>query len=441
MAKNGSAKRKMVSKNRLTQIDRERIAWAKSFKAGEKWLLKLRAKHGEKLGTQKYYVRALKEFSEYLRMNPDEIVDAYKEGLREDVNQAVEEWNEKLELFVPWLIDKFGFERSVAASWFSAIKSFFKYNVAIQLTATKPEFYSKSYKPVTIDELRENILPFADVYQTFEILFLKDSGISQDDALRLNVGDIEDLGNGFGYIRTFRAKEGVDYETFIGPNTMDAMRKCLDFRKRLGFEIANESPLFVKKHKPNERLTASLIQGSLRRLSEKAGVIVSTHRLRKTFETYLAIGKVHPIILKYWIGHKIKRGKGDIEAKYIIPPRPEQLSLYMGGCKYIDINPLPDETEIWLAEVRTRMGTLPPEQRQRFLNEISTAYRSRAHVIREDPKIKALMEEQNITQGGLAFDTSQFEEIDEKDLINYLRSGWRIVHNLQNGKVIVSKGT
>jgi len=372
-------------------------------------------------------------------MDPDEIVDAYKKSLKEDVNQAVEEWNEKLELFVPWLTDKFGIKRSVAASWFSAVKSFFKYNVAIKLTATKPEFYSKSYKPITIDDLREKILPFADIYQTFEILFLKDSGISQDDALRFNVGGIEDLGNGFGYIKTFREKEGVDYETFVGPNTMDAMRKCLDFRRRLGFEVTNESPLFVKKHKPNERLTASLIQGSLRRLSEKAGVIVSTHRLRKTFETFLALGKVHPIILKYWMGHKVRKGKGDIEGKYIIPPKPDQSKLYMEAYKYIDTNPQPDTTAVFLAEVRTRMATLPPEQRKRFLTEITTAYRSRAHVIREDPKIKALMEEQNITQGGMAFGDQQFEEIDETELLKYLHEGWRITHNLQNGRVIVER--
>ena len=425
---------------RLTKIDRERVAWVKSFKSGEKWLLKLRAKHGEKLGTQKYYVRALKEFSEYVEMDPDEIIEAYKRGLKENVNEAVEEWNDRLDLFVPWLIDKFGFKRSVAASWFSAIKSFFKYNVAIKLTATKPEFYSKSYKPITIDDLRDNILPFADVYQTFEILFLKDSGISQDDVLRLNVGDIEDMVNGFGYIRMFRAKEGVDYETFIGPNTMEVMRQCFDFRRRLGFEITDKSPLFVKKHKPNERLTASLIQGSLRRLSKKAGVIVSTHRLRKTFETYLAIAKVHPIILKYWMGHKIKRGKTDIEAKYIIPPKPEQLNLYMGGYKYIDVNPQPDATQVMLAEIRTRMEALPPELRKTYVTELATAYRSRAHIILEDPKIKELLREKPTRTDGANLDRGiQYEEIDEGNLLTYLRDGWKITHNLQNGRLIVER--
>jgi len=422
----------MVSKNRLTQIDRERIAWAKSFKSGEKWLLKLRAKHGEKLGTQKYYVRALKEFSEYVEMDPDEIIEAYKQALKEDVNQAVEEWNEKLELFVPWLIDKFNIKRSVAASWFSAVKSFFKYNVAIKLTATKPEFYSKSYKPVTIDELRDNILTFADIYQTFEILFLKDSGISQDDALRINVGDIEDQGNGFGYMRMLREKEGVDYETFIGPNTTDAMKKCFDFRRRLGFEITNESPLFVKKHKPNERLTASLIQGSLRRLSKKAGVIVSTHRLRKTFETFLAVGKVHPIILKYWMGHKIKRGKTDIEAKYIIPPKPEQLKAYMEAYHHIDISPQPS-----LIELQKRQA-ISEELTDKLLRGEQLTEEDRANIKRYGIRLRERAKTRTETNGGSS--DCEYKEISEGDLLSHLQNGWRIVHANSNGKVIIRRG-
>jgi integrase len=424
----------------LRPADKENIDWVKSFKAGEKWFLKLRSKKGEKLGTQKNFARALKRFTEYVEMDPDEIIEAYTKALDENVRKAVDEWNERLDLFVPWLIDKYHLKRSSATTFFQGVKSFFKYNVAIKLTATTPEFYSESYSPVTIEDMREKILPTADIFQTFEVLFLKDSGISQSDALRLNVGDIEDLGNGFGYIKMFRAKEGVDYESFVGLNAMDAMRKVLDFRKRRGEDINPKSPLFVKKYKPYKRTSADLIQGTLRRLQNLSGVELSTHRLRKTFETFLAIGKVHPIILKYWMGHKIKRGKTDIEAKYIIPPKQDQLKAYMDAYQHIDISPQPDQTEAFLAEVRIRMATLPPEQRQRFLTEITTAYRSRAHIIREDPKIKALMEEQNITQGGLAFDTSQFEEIDEKDLINYLRSGWRIVHNLQNGKVIIQRG-
>jgi len=49
------------------------------------------------------------------------------------------------------------------------------------------------------------------------------------------------------------------------------------------------------------------------------------------------------------------------------------------------------------------------------------------------------MEEQNITQGGMAFGNQQFEEIDDTELLKYLRAGWRVTHNLQNGRVIVER--
>jgi hypothetical protein len=79
-------------------------------------------------------------------------------------------------------------------------------------------------------------------------LFLKDSSISQAEALRLNMGDVEDLGNDFGYLRVFRKNEGVNYETFIGSNPMNAMQQYLEYRKRQGETVTNESPLFTKKN-------------------------------------------------------------------------------------------------------------------------------------------------------------------------------------------------
>jgi hypothetical protein len=262
--------------------------------------------------------------------------------------------------------------------------------------------------------------------------------MSQDDVLRLNIGDIEDLGNGFGYIKTHRAKEGVNYETFVGPNTMDALKQYLDYRKRKGGDVSESAPLFVKKTRVNERLTSPLIGYMLRDLGKRADEPLSTHRLRKTFETFLALGKVHPIILKYWMGHKVSGS--DIEGKYILPPKNKQLEAYVEAYRHIDINPKRDEMELFLAETRTRMQSMSPEQRRRYLKEITTAYRSRTKLIMSDKRIKELLEESNITQGGLAFDTTpQFTEISEDQLLSYLKTGWRIVHNHQNGRVIVQR--
>jgi hypothetical protein len=55
-------------------------------------------------------------------------------------------------------------------------------------------------------------------------------------------------------------------------------------------------------------------------------VTLSTHRLRKYFAIYMAMETRHPVILKYWMGHK--GAKGDVEARYVVPPLPEQLEWY-----------------------------------------------------------------------------------------------------------------
>jgi hypothetical protein len=252
------------------------------------------------------------------------------------------------------------------------------------------------------------------------------------------VGDIEDLSSGFGYLRVFRRKENVNYETFIGPNAMQAMATYIDFRKRMGENVTDESPLFTKKNKLGERLTRSLISYMFQSLTQKSGVAISTHRLRKTFETFLAVGKVHPLILSYWTGHKVKGGR-DIEGKYIIPPKTEQIKLYRSAYHHIDISAKLDETAMFLAEMRTRMTALPSHQRQRFLKEITLAYPAKAQVIRDDPQIRQLLTEPNITNGGMAFSDLRFEEINESKLLTYLRAGWQVAYNLKNGRVIVEK--
>jgi len=427
---------------KLGKKDIERIAWIKSFKSGIKWFLKLRKQYGEKLGTQKNYALALERFCEYIEKNPDEIIAAYKESLDKSVHEGVDEWNEHLDLFVPWIMDKYHIGRVRASSAFCAIKSFFEYNVSIGLSAKMPESHSVSLLPVTIEELRDKVLPYADITEKFVISFLKDSGVSQAEALRFNVGDIKDLGNEFGYIRVFRRKENVDYETFIGPNTMDLMRKYIAYRKHHGYEVNEDSPLFVKKNRMDERLTAKGIIGILLRLSEKVGVKISTHRLRKTFDTFMALGKVHPIILKYWMGHKVKGGKGDIEAKYIIPPTPKQTEAYMEAYKYIDIAAQQlseDERRIQATFDNLRLTGFSEEDIERYREERGKTWRTAKELItaiRQRARRPKPTENADCPNGK---NCPTFKEINESELLTYLQDGWKVAHNLQNGKVIVQR--
>jgi len=416
----------------LGKKDRKRIAWVKSFKSGEKWFLKLAKQHGEKEGTQKNYAMALERFCEYLGKNPDEIMAQYFVDIKEDTNQGVQDWNDNLDFFVPLVIKKYGLSRSRAKDHFAAVKSFFDNNAAIKLTAKTPEAHSMERLPVTIDDIRDKILPHADIQETFIVLFLKDSGVSQAEALRFNVGDIEDLGNGFAYMRVFRKKEGVNYETFIGPNAMKAMQQYLEYRKREDETISDDSPLITKKNKLGERLTGSLISWQLTKLGKKAGVELSTHRLRKTFETFLAIGKVHPIILKYWMGHKVKGGR-DIESRYIIPPKSKQTEAYMEAYEHIDISGQS------LAELKRRQEISEAIMDKLMSGEALTdsdRQNMKRYGIRLRERAKRSTENADCPDGK---NCPVFKEIGEDELLHHLQDGWKVAHNLQNGKVIIQR--
>jgi len=419
---------------KINPADIKRIEWVKSFKSGEKWFLKLRKQYGLKMGTQKNYALGLKRFCEYISKNPDEIIADYKDALAENVEAGVSDWNDNLDLFVPWAIDKYGLSRSRARDHFTAVKSFFEHNSSIGLSAKTPNVRTISLTPTPIDAIREKILSHADINTRFIVIFLKDSGMSQDDALRLNIGDIDDLGNGFGYIKTYRAKEGVDYETWVGPNTMEALKQYLDYRKRNGGDISESAPLFVKKTKIDERLTSPLIGYMLRDLGKRADEPLSTHRLRKTFETFLALGRVHPIILKYWMGHTVKGGKGDIEARYIIPPKNKQLEAYMEAYQNIDISGQS------LGELQRRQQ-VAEGLTDKLVRGESFTDEDRANVKRYGIRLKERAGRPKPADNADCPNGKNcpvFEEIGEEALLEHLRNGWSVTHNLQNGRVIVS---
>jgi hypothetical protein len=123
------------------------------------------------MGTQKNYALGLKRFCEYVKINPDEIIAAYKDALAKNVEAGVNEWNDNADLFVPWAVDKYGLSRSRARDHFTAVKSFFEHNSSIGLSAKTPNVYTKSLSPTPIDTIREKILPHADIHTRFIVIF------------------------------------------------------------------------------------------------------------------------------------------------------------------------------------------------------------------------------------------------------------------------------
>ena len=433
---------------KLSPADIKRIEWVKSFKAGKRWFDRLRARKGEKSGTQKNFSLAMERFCEFTGKNPDGIIEQYKEGINRNINETLEYWNEQLDLFIPWLVDTYSVRRSTAVTTLTGVKSFFKYNVAIRPSTPTPEFVTEEIPPINMEDLR-SVLEQVNPYHRFQICFLKDSGISMADALRLTLGDLDahkPITEQFLRIpadprkKIIREKEAVKYETFIGPNAIEALKIYLKMRRNKGEELTAESPLFTTNKTPWRPIDENNLMSIFRWISKRTGITISSHRCRKFCETYLALARVNPIISKYWMGHKIRTAKTEIEGKYIIPPTKEQMSLYKTAYRFIDVTPKPVEEELVTQQITTILETLTPQQRREYVKKIPTLIPRKAHRILSDKHIQRLLKEKEEPVGGGLPVEPSFKQIRESEILPYLQNGWRIEYRMSNGNVIIRKG-
>jgi len=407
------------------------IEFCESSAEGRKMLAKVCKATNTKIA----YSMGCKFLSDYLNKTLSEIVSEYKVDVKKSQYEAFDKWEMIFDDFAIYLRDKLGYKSASVHLFHVGAKALINANVprSLRLQAKTPEVHSDEIPPITFEDLK-SVYEMCNVRERAFIAFLKDSGISSSDAVRLNIGDLKgfDKNKSWIHIRLIRKKEYVNYETFLGPNATAALRAYLKFRERRGEKITKETPIFTTETKPYKRLNAHALHTAFRRIKQKSGITISTHRLRKFFETYMALGVRHPIVLKYWMGHKIKSGR-DIEAKYVIPPTPEQLKLYKEAYEHIDFNPKPDAFELAVAETKVRTEGMTPEQKRQFIKRLSLRHPK----FLEHPDIKRILEK-STKGGGLAIEPA-FKEISEDQLLAYLTNGWKIEYKTSNGTVIVKR--
>jgi integrase/recombinase XerD len=412
----------------LSVKEHERINAVNATVAGKK-LLERKARA---VSTKLAYSTAVLYLSEFYSKPIDAIVEEYQKDVEANMYKATDKWEEIFKQFATWLEQNKGLGLASVSLYHAGAKALINVSVprSMRLQAETPQAFSRTIAAITIEDLRE-IWDMCDQKERTYIAILKDSGISADDALRLNYSDIK----GFekeDYIRinVIREKEHVQYETFIGPNAVEALRAYTELRRRRGEQITAETPIFASDKKPYARLSSIAFSMVFFRIKKKTGKIISSHRLRKFFETYEALSVRHPIILKYWMGHKVRKGR-DIEARYIIPPTPEQLKLYKESYKNIDLTKKYLEEER-LKAIQDLKNSLSPEQLA-TMKRLEIQFRD---AIRKRPEPEPERESEDCENGHCG---ETFEQIKESDLLAYLRNGWTIVHRLQSGDVILKK--
>jgi len=151
------------------------------------------------------------------------------------------------------------------------------------------------------------------------VLCQAQSGLSVSDILRVSFGDVakqleEDVD--IIHLKMQRAKrpELGWFDTFFGNMATKLLKEYLSTRHNL---------------KPTDRIfpcTSRNVNYFLTRMSTDAGLDwkVSSHSLRRFFNTNLKLAGVNESLVEYWMGHSL----GRVRNAYLVPPVEEQVKLY-----------------------------------------------------------------------------------------------------------------
>lgn len=427
----------MVELKDLSKHERELIAEVELTKAGKRMLDQKCPAAMTKL---KYSQGALL-LSEFLGKPIDDLVSEYISDVKANRYEAADKWEMLMKDFGNWLkthAAKKTPSSSTVAVYFIGAKALLNASVpkSMRLEAEQPKTFSRSIAGITIEDLRE-VYAMCDERERMFIAVLKDTGISADDMLRLNYGDLKGYEkNDFVQISLVRGKEKVEYTTFAGVNAVEALRAYTAIRRNRGEIITDETPIFASLKKPYGRLDNRSLSIIFYRITKRTHKVISTHRLRKFFESYLALTVRAPVILKSWMGHKVKSGR-DIEGRYILPPLPEQMKLYQESYRNIDLEQRIAESERIKAEVEK---LLPPELLAQARS--SGFIRGSRLPTKQPPKrvSTSIKREKTEHNGGVQIEEGipqTFMRISEDKLLSALEQGWVIVHKLSNGDLIM----
>ena len=404
------------------RIIEKRIAWVKSFESGERWLDGVSADHSGSEHTLRNYARSLFDFSAWVKKSPDEMITERKENLKSPDEATKHKFEEVVRRYRLYLQR----ERKVRTQGvMTALFSFFKYNYC-KLEGKIPLDDYTPYKPLSLDEIRRADTT-ANLGTRCIIRFLLDSGMSREDVVAINFGDIQaefESGKDVILIAAKRRKENLHYTTFVGSNFLSTYRQYKAVLEKKGVKFTKETPLLCGLQ--GQRYSPQQITLMLNNLSKKLDFAISPHRVRKTFETLLSMAKVHPTTLKAWMGHKV-RGRSDIESRYILPSPEEQRKMYAESYNAINLTASIDLAK--RAEVSERLmnkivaGAPFNDEDRRDIKAYGIQLREATSRRRKTPKCDG--------------ETCQ-KIIEENTLETMLSEGWHFVSALPSGKIVVA---
>lgn len=389
--------------------------WAKNYPEVKRWLAKIQMKEDN--------VTHFHNFCEYANKTPPEL-------LRMKSDRASTEAEELLDDFVA--DEETGFPNSVKWRMTIAVKSFFRHNYRAlatesgKMTLEKVKPYNKPRK----EDLRKLWLWAQNPRDKSLITFINSTAIAKETITKIkwkhlqenwkdvelpciNIPDKLLKGHGIGKYKDVRQI------TFLTP---EAKRDLIIYKEwietKISRKLTNEDNIFLSTFQPYGGIRYSRLGNLIWKLSRKAGVRFSWHDARRYVNTALEEVRIPVNWARKIRGRKVKKE----EAPYSLPVIKQLRAKFKEAVPLLEFTTEKREVP---KEVREKLAALEEEQKKLKLQY---------GVLRKKPYIKPKTE--NCNNGEHC---ERFEEIGESELLAHLQNGYEIVHNLQNGRLIVKR--
>ncbi len=299
---------------------------------------------------------------------------------------------------------------------FHAIKHYYKTTVELEginwdkIARFKGENKTTIEKrPYTKEEIYKLINVAADLRDKAMILLAASSGLRRDAIRSLRIGDLRLIEKYNLYQLTVYPKTEQQYITFCTPEATKAIDQYLEWRKRMGENFNNGSPLFrkqfnnrdpIKVRAPAQFLGLKSMDFIINKLLNKAGIrlsqklaedqkipakteIAEWHSFRYFYDTTLTFAGVGSVISEMLMGHDI-----GLKRRYFKPTDIQKLEGkgeergYIAAVPALTIQATKEENE------KLRQQILELGQHDDELKVLRSKYEQDMRVVREEMEKK-----------------------------------------------------
>ncbi len=238
----------------------------------------------------------------------------------------------------------------------------------------------------------------------------------EDGTIHISVMGREMKGGGVGKFAN------LEQHAFLHKEAANTLRLYLKTRG----ELKPDDPVFAPVRGEDRELDMSSIRSQFLLASQKSGVNLSPHDMRRFVQTQLEAARIQPNWIRKLMGKTVK---GE-ESPYSQPKIEALREAFKSATPFLTLIPKVDETGMWKAQARQsiemlhKLGVLPESEFTRLMEKLQRTDNQEEWV----SELKPLQDQTNST------DVKEYRLVESvDDMMMLLKQGWEIDRELNGG--------